>query len=199
VIDFVPPVLAIDMWPLVQGLVMTLFVLCSLLMLLVILIQEGKGGGIAGAFGGAAAETFGVKAGTVNRFTAILAAIFMGLALVHAGIASATGGSVIPLEPPPPRGAALPGPGSTPPPSEAPGSPDGEEPPAGMTETPPAMDDAPAMDGAAMDDAAMDAPAMDGDAAMDEPAMGDDAAMGSETPPAPPTPPAEKPAPSMGG
>ena len=52
-----------------------------LLLVLVILVQEGKGGGIAGAFGGAAAESFGVKAGSVNRFTAVLAAIFMGLAV----------------------------------------------------------------------------------------------------------------------
>ncbi len=74
----------------VRGLVMTLFVLSALLLMLVILLQEGKGGGLAGAFGGAGAETFGVKAGTVNKFTAYLGASFLGLALLHAGLASAS-------------------------------------------------------------------------------------------------------------
>jgi preprotein translocase subunit SecG len=178
VIDLAPTVLALNAWPLVQGLVMTLFVLTSLLLLLVILIQEGKGGGIAGAFGGAAAETFGVKAGTVNRFTAILATVFMGLALLHAGIASATGGSVIKREAPVPSGEILPG-GGTPPPA-APGTPDESTTPPAMQE--PGMSEAP--------------PAMEGDGAMRDAAMGD-AAMGTEAPPAPP---AETPAPpAMGG
>src|SRR5206468_3442563 len=61
----------------------------------------GKGGGIAGAFGGAAAETFGVKAGSVNRFTALLATIFCALALLHAGLSSTIqGASVIPAAAP---------------------------------------------------------------------------------------------------
>ena len=87
--------LGIEFLPLFRGFVMVLFVLASLILMLVVLIQEGKGGGIAGAFGGAAAETFGVKAGSVNRFTAILAAVFVGLALLHAGLASSTPTSVI--------------------------------------------------------------------------------------------------------
>ena len=65
------------------GLVLVVFVLIALLMTFVILIQEGKGGGIAGAFGGAAAESFGVKAGSVNRFTAWLAGLFIGLSVVY--------------------------------------------------------------------------------------------------------------------
>ena len=94
------PVVAFSLLPLLKGIVMTLFVMTCLLLVLVILVQEGKGGGIAGAFGGAAAESFGVKAGSVNRFTAVLAAIFMGLALLHAGLASAIGGSVVEATPP---------------------------------------------------------------------------------------------------
>jgi len=70
----------------VHGAVLVLFVISALLLTLVILVQEGKGGGLAGAFGGAGAEAFGVKAGTVNRFTAWLAAAFLGLALLHAGM-----------------------------------------------------------------------------------------------------------------
>ena len=86
--------LAFNAVPIIQGIVMALFVICALLLMVVILLQEGKGGGIAGAFGGAAADTFGVKAGTINRFTAILATIFMSLALLHAGL-SATASSVL--------------------------------------------------------------------------------------------------------
>lgn len=72
----------------IRGAVMVLFVLSALLVTIVVLLQEGKGGGLAGAFGGAGAETFGVKAGTVNKFTAWLAAAFLGLALLHAGLSS---------------------------------------------------------------------------------------------------------------
>lgn len=76
----------------IQGLVMTLFIISGLLLILVVLLQEGKGGGIAGAFGGAGAETFGVKAGAVNRFTAYLGFAFLGLALLYAGLESKSGG-----------------------------------------------------------------------------------------------------------
>ena len=74
----------------IRGAVMVLFIISAILVILVILAQEGKGGGLAGAFGGAGAETFGVKAGTVNKFTAWLAAAFLGLALLHAGLGSLT-------------------------------------------------------------------------------------------------------------
>ena len=76
-----------------KGLVFVIFVLISLLLMMVILIQEGKGGGLGAAFGGAAADAFGVKAGTVNRFTAYLMGGFLGLALLYAGL-SAGGGKV---------------------------------------------------------------------------------------------------------
>jgi len=42
-----------------------------------VLLQESKGGGLAEAFGGVGAETFGVKTGNINRFTFLLAGIFM--------------------------------------------------------------------------------------------------------------------------
>jgi preprotein translocase subunit SecG len=72
-----------------SGIVMTLFTICALLLTIVILLQEGKGGGLAGAFGGAGADAFGVKAGSVNKFTAWLGAAFLGLALLHAGMQQA--------------------------------------------------------------------------------------------------------------
>ncbi|MBI4879327.1 MAG: preprotein translocase subunit SecG [Planctomycetes bacterium] len=59
------------------GLLWFVFVVACLLLGLIILIQEGKGGGLGEAFGGMGAETFGVKATGVNRVTAILAAVFV--------------------------------------------------------------------------------------------------------------------------
>lgn len=74
----------------VRGAIMTLFILSAFLVVLIVLAQEGKGGGLAGAFGGAGTETFGVKAGTVNKATAWVGAMFLGLALIYAGMSSAT-------------------------------------------------------------------------------------------------------------
>jgi len=74
----------------IRGAIMVIFIIISLLVILVVLAQEGKGGGLAGAFGGAGADAFGVKAGTVNKFTAWLAGLFLGLALLHAGLSTAT-------------------------------------------------------------------------------------------------------------
>ena len=58
-----------------------LFFLAAVLLIFIILLQEGKGGGIADAFGGAGAQTFGVRAGGVNRVTMVLFAIFVLTAL----------------------------------------------------------------------------------------------------------------------
>lgn len=55
----------------------TLFFLSALLLILVILLQEGKGGGLSDAFGGAGAETFGVRSGGINRFTFGVFAVFV--------------------------------------------------------------------------------------------------------------------------
>ena len=58
------------------------FFASALLLIIVILLQESKGGGLAEAFGGIGAETFGVKGGGINRFTFALAAVFLGSALL---------------------------------------------------------------------------------------------------------------------
>ena len=58
----------------------TLYVLVCFLLLVVVLLQQGKGGDIAGAFGGASSQTaFGARAGAtvLTRATAVLAALFM--------------------------------------------------------------------------------------------------------------------------
>ena len=61
------------------------FFASAILLSVVILLQESKGGGLAEAFGGMGAETFGVKSGSINKFTFTLAAIFMVSAiLLHA-------------------------------------------------------------------------------------------------------------------
>ncbi len=59
-----------------------LFFISALLLTIVVLLQESKGGGLAEAFGGMGAETFGVKSGGINRFTFLLAAIFCGSAIL---------------------------------------------------------------------------------------------------------------------
>ena len=54
-----------------------LFVLSALVLVVVILLQEGKGGGFGGALGTAGQQTFGVKASGVQRFTAVIAVVFL--------------------------------------------------------------------------------------------------------------------------
>ncbi|MBL8749873.1 MAG: preprotein translocase subunit SecG [Planctomycetes bacterium] len=58
------------------------FFVTAILLTVVILLQESKGGGLAEAFGGVGAETFGVKSGGINRFTFLLAALFCGSAIL---------------------------------------------------------------------------------------------------------------------
>ena len=60
-----------------QFILYTLFFLSALLLVLVILVQEGKGGGLGGALGGAGAETFGVRAGGVNKVTFVIFLVFI--------------------------------------------------------------------------------------------------------------------------
>ncbi|MBK9385206.1 MAG: preprotein translocase subunit SecG [Planctomycetes bacterium] len=56
----------------------------ALLLIAVILLQEGKGGGFGDAFGGMGTETFGARVGGVNKFTASIAAFFLAAILgVH--------------------------------------------------------------------------------------------------------------------
>lgn len=59
-----------------------LFFVSAVLLSVVVLLQEPKGGGLAEAFGGVGAETFGVKSGGINRFTFLLAGIFCGSAIL---------------------------------------------------------------------------------------------------------------------
>ena len=61
----------------------TLFALVAVFLMLVILLQRGRGVGLAGAFGGAATNTaFGSKTGDVLTWaTVVIACIFLLVAL----------------------------------------------------------------------------------------------------------------------
>ncbi|MBU0753665.1 MAG: preprotein translocase subunit SecG [Planctomycetes bacterium] len=54
-----------------------IFIGSAILLSIVILLQEAKGGGLAEAFGGLGAQTFGVKASGINKFTAYVAVVFL--------------------------------------------------------------------------------------------------------------------------
>jgi protein translocase SecG subunit len=58
------------------------FFVSAVLLTVLVLLQESKGGGLAEAFGGTGAETFGVKSGGINRVTFVLAALFCGAAIL---------------------------------------------------------------------------------------------------------------------
>ena len=82
----------------------TLYVLTCLVLLLVILLQQGKGGDIASAFGGSSSQTaFGARAGAtlLTRVTTVCAALFMVGALALAILGNRGPSSVL-------RGAQVP-------------------------------------------------------------------------------------------
>jgi len=64
-------------------------ILLGLLLVLTILIQRGKGGGLIGAFGGAGGSSpFGSKAGdTFTRITITMAGIWVLLIMIHVKVA----------------------------------------------------------------------------------------------------------------
>ena len=66
------------------GILNSLLVLLSLFLICLVLIQRGKGGGLAGAFGGVGGSSaFGTKAGDVfTKVTIIVAAVWFSLTLV---------------------------------------------------------------------------------------------------------------------
>lgn len=62
----------------------TLIILVSLFLICLILIQRGKGGGLAGAFGGVGGSSaFGTKAGdTFTKITVVTASVWMLMAMI---------------------------------------------------------------------------------------------------------------------
>jgi len=78
---------------------MTVFyVLTCFLLMLVVLLQRGKGGDMASAFGGGGSQTaFGARSGAtlLTRATTILAALFMIVSLMLGIMWRTGGGSVV--------------------------------------------------------------------------------------------------------
>ena len=65
----------------------------SLLLMFIVLIQRGKGGGLAGAFGGAGGSSpFGSRAGDAfTKITLYLAAVWVLVIMIHVKVAQGDG------------------------------------------------------------------------------------------------------------
>ena len=78
--------------------VAAIYVLTCLTLMLVVLLQQGKGGDIANAFGGGSSQAaFGARSGAtvLSRATAICAALFMVGAIVLGILGQSGPGSVV--------------------------------------------------------------------------------------------------------
>ena len=108
-------------------LVVTLYVLVCGLLIITILLQQGKGGDIANAFGGGSSQAvFGARSGAtlLTRATSVLAALFVILALTLTILASADTSSVVGgIEGPPPAAPVVPTPANATPAPAAPATP----------------------------------------------------------------------------
>lgn len=109
----------------------TLYVFVCLVLVLVILLQQGKGGDMANAFGGGGSQAaFGARAGAtlLSKLTTACAVLFMVGSLVLAVLGQRGPGSVVSGSAPPP--AATPA-ATTPAPAAAPATPESPATPAG--------------------------------------------------------------------
>jgi preprotein translocase subunit SecG len=73
-----------DVWPWVPPVLNVVLLLAGIFLILLILIQRGKGGGLAGAFGGSGGSSaFGSRAGDAfTRVTIMTAAVWILLIMV---------------------------------------------------------------------------------------------------------------------
>ena len=120
-----------------------LYVLVCLVLSLVILLQQGRGGDIASAFGGSSSQAaFGARSGAtlLTKATSVAAVLFMLFALALSIIGQRGTGSVVSGTPaPPPAAKPLTPPRSTAPaatPSAAPATPPATSTPAAPATTP---------------------------------------------------------------
>ncbi|MEO7135469.1 MAG: preprotein translocase subunit SecG [Vicinamibacterales bacterium] len=108
-------------------LVVTLYVLICALLIITILLQQGKGGDIAQAFGGGSSQAvFGARSGAtlLTRATSVLAALFVIGALTLTvwgtrGTSSVVGGIDGPPPPAPVNATPAPAAPATPPPGNS--------------------------------------------------------------------------------
>jgi preprotein translocase subunit SecG len=97
-------------FPLIAALGQTIFQLLlsatAIFLILLVLVQRGRGGGLAGALGGmGGSSAFGAKAGDVfTRVTIVAAAIWIILCIVAANVGPSTGSRVDTGAAPPSRG-----------------------------------------------------------------------------------------------
>jgi preprotein translocase subunit SecG len=104
-------------------LVATLFVINCLVLLLVILIQQGKAGDMASAFGGGSSQAaFGARSGAtlLTKVTWVSASLFFVGALVLSVVSSRGASSVVGSVPAPAPAATQPAPAQTTPAQTAP-------------------------------------------------------------------------------
>jgi preprotein translocase subunit SecG len=114
-------------------LIVALYVLVCLFLIGVILLQQGKGGDIANAFGGGSSQAvFGARSGAtlLTRATSVLAALFVVLSMVLTAWGQRGSGSVV-------GGIGAPAPAALPPAAPATTTPTTTTPPA-QPSTPPA-------------------------------------------------------------
>lgn len=110
---------------LISVLLYIVFVLSAIVLVVVVLLQEGRGGGLTDALGTAGQATFGVGASGINRFTFAMIATFLlsGLAIHYVNRTAGTSSIVnqAPASAPLLPGDA--GAGATPPAGDAPPAP----------------------------------------------------------------------------
>ena len=81
------------------NLILGIHIIASLSLILIVLMQSAKGGGLGGAFGGITETTFGARAGTfLARITTTLAVLFMITSLTLAVLSPKKRASVIEKE-----------------------------------------------------------------------------------------------------
>ena len=99
------------------------YVLVCFVLSLVILLQQGRGGDIASAFGGSSSQAaFGARSGAtlLTKATSIAAVLFMLFALTLSIIGQRGAGSVVSGTPAPPPATAKPAPAAPAPTNPAP-------------------------------------------------------------------------------
>lgn len=82
---------------LVITLLYIVFIVSAIVLCIVVLLQEGRGGGLTDALGTAGQQTFGVAASGIHKFTGWTGAVFIASALlIHVMNRQVSQGSAVP-------------------------------------------------------------------------------------------------------